>query len=114
MRLKQLREEKKATQQDVANYLGVTKTCYHNYESGLREPNISVLIKLSNYYNVTIDYLIGLDNANYINELDKELFSYTSQLNDLEKAKVIGYAKSRVEQQKEDKYNQIKNKLLKG
>jgi len=111
IKLKELRKNKKMTQTDVAHYLNIAQTTYTGYETGKYEPTIATLIKLADLFDVTIDYLVGVSNKFIGNELDQELLSYTNQLNDLEKAKVIGYAKSRVEQQKENKYNELKNRL---
>lgn len=61
-RLKQLREEKGVTQKDVAKAIGVTTSAYANYEQGIREPSIDILKNLCKYYNVSADYLIGIEN----------------------------------------------------
>ena len=59
-RLKDLRSEKGVTQREVASAIGVTLSAYSNYEQGLREPNVEIIIKLCKYYNVSADYLLGL------------------------------------------------------
>ena len=58
-RLKELRKLKKATQDDVAKYLGISRPAYTAYEAGKREPDDETKIKLANYFNVTVDYLLG-------------------------------------------------------
>lgn len=58
-KLKELRYMRGVSQQVVANLLNVTKATYSRYESGAFEPNQASLIKLANYFNVTIDYIIG-------------------------------------------------------
>ena len=58
MRLKELRESKGLTQKEVAEIIGYSEISYSRYENGKREPDISTLCKLANYFNVTIDYLI--------------------------------------------------------
>ena len=58
-RLKELRKEANATQADIAKILGVTVSAYGNYELGQREPTIDFLCKLADYFNVSVDYLIG-------------------------------------------------------
>lgn len=57
--LKKLRQEKGVYQKDVAQYLGVDRTTYVKYETGNSQPNREMLIALSNYFNVSIDYLLG-------------------------------------------------------
>ncbi len=58
MKLKELREKKGAKQEDLAKYLGLTYQAYSHYEKGRREPSLDVLVKLANYFNVSIDYLL--------------------------------------------------------
>lgn len=57
-RLKQLREQKKLTQPQMADVLCVALSTYRSYENGSREPNIDILIKLSDFYEVSIDYIL--------------------------------------------------------
>ena len=62
MRLKELRESKRLTQKEVAEIIGYSEISYARYEKGEREPDITTLCKLAEYFNVTVDYLIGRDN----------------------------------------------------
>ena len=62
MRLKELRESKRLTQKEVAEVIGYSEISYARYEKGEREPDISTLCKLAEYFNVTVDYLIGRGN----------------------------------------------------
>jgi len=61
-RLKQLRKDKGVSQKDVAKEIGVTVSAYSNYEQGLREPSNQILINICKYYDVTADYLLGLED----------------------------------------------------
>lgn len=58
-RLKELRQKHSVSQQDLADLLKVTTRAWRFYESGKREPNIARLISLADYFNVSIDYLVG-------------------------------------------------------
>ena len=58
-RLKELRMEKGLRQQDVADHLSVGKSTYHYWEKGQTEINNDNLFALSNFYSVSIDYLLG-------------------------------------------------------
>ena len=58
-RLKELRIERKMSQKQVAEYLGISTRAYSHYELGDREPSVSLLIKLCELFEVTADYLIG-------------------------------------------------------
>lgn len=62
-RLKLLREIKQVSQQEIANYLGVTRQSYSNYETGNRQPDFKALSKLSEYFGVSTDYLLGLTDG---------------------------------------------------
>ncbi len=59
MKLKELRHEKNLTCQAVASAIGLTKNAITNYEIGLREPSLSTLKALCDFYDVSADYLIG-------------------------------------------------------
>ena len=58
-KLKNLREDKDLKQSDVAKILNVSQVSYGRYELGLSEPSIASLIKLANFYGVSIDYIVG-------------------------------------------------------
>lgn len=57
-RLKELRKLHNFRQKDIANKLNVSITGYASWEQGLAEPNIETLKKLSNIYQVSVDYII--------------------------------------------------------
>lgn len=54
-----LRKEFGKTQQDLADYLGISRQAYSNYESGRREPDYETLLKLGEYFNCSVDYLLN-------------------------------------------------------
>lgn len=58
-RLKEIRKDKDLRQEDVAKYLGMKQQQYSEYEIGKRLISIETLYKLADYYNTSIDYLIG-------------------------------------------------------
>ncbi len=57
--LKQIRKEKRLTQLKVAMDLNISREALSHYENGKREPSIDMLIKMSEYFNVSIDFLIN-------------------------------------------------------
>lgn len=59
-RLTKLREERKLTTQKVADDLGISRVSITHYEKGQRKPDIEILTKLSRYFGVSSDYLLGL------------------------------------------------------
>ena len=60
MRLRELRTERNLTQLRLAMELNTTQNTISRYETGEREPGISELISLAEYFSVSVDYLIGL------------------------------------------------------
>lgn len=62
-RLKELREKYGIFQSELAKVLNVTSQAISNYEAGKREPQISELIKIAEYFGVSIDYLVGRTGA---------------------------------------------------
>ena len=58
--IRNLREDSDKTQQEIADFLGTSQTMYARYERGANEMPIRHLIKLAQFYNVSLDYLCGL------------------------------------------------------
>lgn len=58
-RIKDLREDRDKTQKEIAAILNMHLTVYQRYERGERELPLWAAIKLADYYNVTLDYLVG-------------------------------------------------------
>lgn len=59
-RIRDLREDKELTQKEVAGILQCSQQVYSNYELGQRDIPTDILIKLSRFYNVSTDYILGL------------------------------------------------------
>lgn len=66
-RLKYLRKNNNITQKTISNYLGIHINSYQKYEQGTREPNFDALLKIADYFNVSIDYLFGRTDNPEIN-----------------------------------------------
>lgn len=58
-RIRDLREDRDLKQREVAAYLQCSQRVYSNYELGQRDIPTDILIRLSNYYDVSIDYILG-------------------------------------------------------
>ncbi|MBR6013557.1 MAG: helix-turn-helix transcriptional regulator [Selenomonadaceae bacterium] len=67
-RLKELRRQQERTQADLAKLLGVTRTAISKLELGQQQPNAAQLLKLSNYFNVSVDFLLECEQADDSNE----------------------------------------------
>lgn len=61
-RIRELRENTRKNQTEIAKILGTSQSYYSEYELGKRELPIKHLIKLCNYYKVSADYILGLKN----------------------------------------------------
>ena len=59
MRLKDLREDNDVKQKELAEYLNIKQNTYSQYENGTREIPLDTLWKLADYYNTSVDYLLG-------------------------------------------------------
>ncbi len=60
--LRELRDERKLTQQELADMLEVSRMSINFYESNRRTPDINFAIKAANFFNVSVDYLVGNSN----------------------------------------------------
>lgn len=58
-RIRDLREDADLKQKEIAAVLGIDQRVYSNYEIGKREIPVHLLILLADYYDTTIDYLVG-------------------------------------------------------
>lgn len=76
-RIKKLREENGLMQQDVCNTLDIEQSMLANYENNRRVPKTDILIKIANYYGVSLDFLVGMT--------DNRFNSYKGCLKDLNK-----------------------------
>lgn len=60
LRLKDLREDKDLTQKEIAQIINVTQVAYSYYEIGKREIDLKSLKKLAEFYDTSVDYILGL------------------------------------------------------
>lgn len=95
MKLLELRQSKKMSQQNIADLLKVTQTTYQYYEKGKSEPSIATLCKLADYYNVSLDYLVDRKNQYDLPALTTnqiELMKIVVELSTINLAKVTAYS----------------------
>lgn len=59
-RLKEIREDRDLTQKQISKVLGISQVVYSRYETGIRLIPIDKLVKLAKYYQVSVDYILGL------------------------------------------------------
>ena len=77
-RFKELRQSRKLSQQELAYYLGISKSSVNMYERGEREPGLETIENIADFFNVDMDYLLGKSlvankslNSNNISPADK-------------------------------------------
>jgi len=95
-RIKKLREEKKMTQVRLSLELNVTQETVSAYESGKHYPSIPNLIKMSELFNASCDYIIGVSDVRTImtgirNDADISILSEFNSLTPMEQAMVKAY-----------------------
>lgn len=74
-RLKKLRKEKKISQEGLASILQLSRATYAQYEIDRRIPEYGTLEKLADYYDVSLDYLVGRSDYRNIMKDNQWLFS---------------------------------------
>ena len=78
--LKVLRERKKRSQQNLADFIGIKRSILSNYENALSNPSIENLMKISEYFEININTLLSVDftklSSSQLNELEKGLDLY--------------------------------------
>lgn len=94
MRLLELRKKRGVSQSEVAKTLYLSQTGYSSYEKERTEPNIEILCKLADYYNVSIDYLVERErkeDIGYLSPEQKNAVQLIQQLNQFNLAQAIAY-----------------------
>ena len=102
MRLLELRKKMNITQSELASKLYMTQNCYSSYENGRTEPNIETLCKIADFYNVTLDYLVGREFNNeigYLTNDQKNVVYALKQLNEKNLREVLSTALKLLDEQ---------------
>lgn len=77
LRLRLLREKLNLKQEDVADRIGCHRGTIGNIERGAKAPSIEMLVALSNFFGVTVDYLLGTsDSPSSVNHIEKSDMEY--------------------------------------
>ena len=92
-RIKEIRQEKKLSQKDLAKKLNISQQAISLYEKGDREPKLETWQKLADYFNVSVPYLQGIDQIWYQAECLEchKVFRISSQ--DADKVKCCPFCK---------------------
>ena len=65
-RLKNAREDRDISQQEIADLLEITQSNYSKIETGIQEPSLNQLMMIAKFFNLTIDELLGVDPDKYV------------------------------------------------
>lgn len=65
-RLKNAREDRDISQQEMADLLNITQSNYSKIETGIQEPSLNQLMIIAEHFNLTIDELLGVDSDKYV------------------------------------------------
>ena len=82
IRIKELRLEKGLSQEELGQFLNIQKSAISKYERGALEPNKTMLIKMSELFHCSVDYLLGLSDIRNTNKIldavstDKKLLTF--------------------------------------
>lgn len=64
-RLKELRQEKRLIQDELAKKLNISRNTITRYENGTRQPNINTVKKIAELFDISTDYLLGISDRRY-------------------------------------------------
>lgn len=101
--LKKLRFEKNLSQQQLASEIKVSQQSINKYENHETEPNLATLVMLADYFDTSVDYLIGRTDIRHkiepvkeydLNEKEQTLFNYYRQLSKDKKECLAAVAKN--------------------
>ena len=117
MQLKKIRQAAVKTQAEVAKSVNITQFTYSNYENGKTQPDFKTLKNLADYFNVSIDFILGNELYNkpagefyQLTDKQKELIPYIKNLDDETCMRVLGY----LDKISQDKNDFILKERLKG
>ncbi|MCH3962946.1 MAG: helix-turn-helix domain-containing protein [Clostridium sp.] len=117
-RIKRLREEKTISQLEMAKILNISNTTLSQYESGKRIPSDSIKKKIAEYFNVSLDYLLGLTDSktNSNTNIDKEDFEFKTPQEAMEfilkQPAIAGYGGFEPEKMGDEEIMDFANELL--
>lgn len=112
IRLKNLRKSFRLTQKELANQLGIARPTLSGYENMISQPDLETLRKYAEFFCVTTDYLLGLeDNPSQNDEFLEKLLIYGRKLNGFNRDIIIGTMASMIKEQEENTILQQRKKV---
>ena len=104
MRIKDLREDKKESQQKLAMLLNVSQTMISRYELEQAYPDVEMLIKLAQHFGVSVDYLIGVSESKLpytksnLSEQEQQMLFLFKRLSKIQREKAVSYIEGMLEE----------------
>ncbi|BBF44755.1 hypothetical protein lbkm_3489 [Lachnospiraceae bacterium KM106-2] len=93
--LERIRKDKKISQAKLGIALGLTQQMISSYEKDLSSPNIEVLTKIADYFNVSIDFLVGhVIRKNESNTNEARFLKYFENLSEIDRERCITIAET--------------------
>ena len=92
IKIKELMKKSKTKRETLSNELQIPKATLDNYIAERRQPDIETIKKIANYFHVSLDYLLDLDDK--LNTQQAELIQITNGMSENDMNKIIGYAES--------------------
>ncbi|HHW62086.1 MAG TPA: helix-turn-helix transcriptional regulator [Syntrophomonadaceae bacterium] len=81
-RIRNLRKAMQMSQKDLAEILGLSRSAVASYENGARYPDYSTLVKIASYFQVSVDYLLGIDQKSNKSYQQYDLLEEIAQMLD--------------------------------
>lgn len=114
-KLKYLRKSRGLTQIELSQYIGIAQQTLGGYENSKSQPDIEILKKFAEFFNVSTDYLLQIDvqdetrNTSENDIFIKKLNDYARQLNSTNRDIIIGTMAKMIQEQQQLKEDAIKN-----
>lgn len=101
LKIRELRKERGLSQQDLADNIGISRSTVSGYEQQTSQPDLETLRKLALLFNVSSDYLLGIENENIPSEeFMQKLVYYGRKLNITNRDIIIGDMAAMIKEQK--------------
>ena len=94
LRIKELREEYRFTQKELAEKISNAQRNVSNWEKGISEPDCATILKLAELFNVSLDELFGRDQLQTATEMEEPLYRMIARLSKEQKDAVVNLIQS--------------------
>ena len=107
-RIRELRQQKNLTMKQLGKIFGFSETTISLYENEKRQPTIETLIKMSDFFGVSVDYLINTESSTdslppKVSTIKEDLLTMFSVLSKEDQEELLNFAKFKVQQSTKEK-----------